>query len=37
MLRAADVAAAVMQIVNAPAHACPVEISLEPQTDPMKR
>jgi NADP-dependent 3-hydroxy acid dehydrogenase YdfG len=37
MLRAADVAAAVMQIVNAPAHACPVEISLEPQADPMKR
>ena len=37
MLRAADVAAAVMQIVNAPVHACPVEISLEPQADPMKR
>jgi len=37
MLRAEDVAAAVMQIVNAPAHACPLEISLEPQTDPMRR
>jgi NAD(P)-dependent dehydrogenase (short-subunit alcohol dehydrogenase family) len=37
MLRAEDVASAVMQIVNAPAHACPVEISLEPQTDPMRK
>ena len=36
MLRAEDVAAAVMHIVNAPAHACPVEISLEPQIDPMR-
>ncbi|HKM99648.1 MAG TPA: SDR family oxidoreductase [Candidatus Binataceae bacterium] len=37
MLRPEDVAAAIMQIVNAPAHACPVEISLEPQSDPMRR
>lgn len=37
MLRAEDVASAVMQIVNAPAHACPVEISLEPQTDPIRK
>jgi NADP-dependent 3-hydroxy acid dehydrogenase YdfG len=37
MLRAEDVASAVMAIVNAPAHACPVEISLEPQADPMRR
>jgi NADP-dependent 3-hydroxy acid dehydrogenase YdfG len=37
MLRAEDVASAVLQIVNAPAHACPVEISLEPQTDPMRK
>lgn len=37
MLRADDVAAALMHIVNAPAHACPVEISLEPQNDPMRR
>jgi NADP-dependent 3-hydroxy acid dehydrogenase YdfG len=37
MLHAEDVAAAVMQIVNAPPHACPVEIALEPQADPMKR
>jgi NADP-dependent 3-hydroxy acid dehydrogenase YdfG len=37
MLHADDVAAAVMQIVNAPPHACPVEIAVEPQADPMKR
>ncbi|MGO9602824.1 MAG: SDR family oxidoreductase [Candidatus Binataceae bacterium] len=37
MLRPEDVAAAILQIVNAPAHACPVEISLEPQSDPMRR
>lgn len=35
MLRPEDVASAVMQIVNAPAHACPLEISLEPQSDPL--
>ena len=37
MLRTEDVASAVMTIVNAPAHACPVEISLEPQADPMRK
>ena len=34
MLSPADVAHAVMQVVNSPAHACPVEITLEPQFDP---
>jgi len=34
MLSTADVARAVMQIVNAPAGACPVEVTLEPQRDP---
>ena len=34
MLSPADVAHAVMQIVNSPARACPVEITLEPQFDP---
>ncbi|MGH7923529.1 MAG: SDR family oxidoreductase [Candidatus Binatus sp.] len=34
MLSAADVAQAVMQIVNSPAGACPVEVTLEPQLDP---
>jgi NADP-dependent 3-hydroxy acid dehydrogenase YdfG len=34
MLSPADVAQAVMQIVNFPARACPVEITLEPQFDP---
>jgi len=34
MLSPADVAQAVMQIVNSPAGACPVEITLEPQFDP---
>ncbi|SRR5579885_42370 len=37
MLRAEDVAAAVMQIIKAPARACPVEISLEPQSDPLSK
>lgn len=37
MLRAEDVAAALMHIVKAPAHACPVEISLEPQSDPLRK
>ncbi len=32
MLSTADVAQAVMQIVNAPAGACPVEVTLEPQS-----
>jgi short-subunit dehydrogenase len=35
MLRAEDVADAVMQIVRAPAHACPIEVVLEPQIDPI--
>ena len=34
MLSADDVAHAVMQIVNSPAGACPVEVTLEPQIDP---
>jgi NADP-dependent 3-hydroxy acid dehydrogenase YdfG len=34
MLSAGDVARAVMQLVNSPAGACPVEVTLEPQFDP---
>jgi short-subunit dehydrogenase len=34
MLSTADVARAVMQIVNSPAGACAVEVTLEPQLDP---
>jgi NAD(P)-dependent dehydrogenase (short-subunit alcohol dehydrogenase family) len=34
MLSTADVARAVMQIVNSPTGACPVEVTLEPQMDP---
>ena len=34
MLSTDDVAHAVMQIVNSPARACPVEVTLEPQLDP---
>ncbi len=34
MLSTADVAQVVMQIVNSPAGACPVEVMLEPQLDP---
>jgi hypothetical protein len=34
MLSTADVAQAVMQIVNSPTGACPVEVTLEPQLDP---
>jgi NADP-dependent 3-hydroxy acid dehydrogenase YdfG len=37
MLTTADVAQAVMQIVNSPAGACPVEITLEPQLDPERQ
>ena len=37
MLSTADVARAVMQIVNAPAGACPVEVTLEPQLDPERQ
>jgi NAD(P)-dependent dehydrogenase (short-subunit alcohol dehydrogenase family) len=36
MLRAEDVAAAVMQAVKAPAGACPIEIVLQPQRDPLR-
>ncbi|MGH7933369.1 MAG: SDR family oxidoreductase [Candidatus Binataceae bacterium] len=36
MLTAADVAAAAMSIVNAPPGACPLEIVIEPQRDPMR-
>jgi NAD(P)-dependent dehydrogenase (short-subunit alcohol dehydrogenase family) len=34
MLSTTDVARAVIQIVNSPAGACPVEVTLEPQIDP---
>jgi NADP-dependent 3-hydroxy acid dehydrogenase YdfG len=34
MLSTADVARAVMHIVNSPARSCPVEVTLEPQFDP---
>jgi dehydrogenase/reductase SDR family member 4 len=37
MLSTGDVAQAVMQIVNAPASACPVEVTLEPQLDPERQ
>jgi NAD(P)-dependent dehydrogenase (short-subunit alcohol dehydrogenase family) len=36
MIRPEDVAGAVMTIVNAPAGACPVELVLEPQRDPIR-
>lgn len=36
MLAPSDVAAAVMHIINSSARACPVEITLEPQFDPMR-
>jgi NAD(P)-dependent dehydrogenase (short-subunit alcohol dehydrogenase family) len=36
MLQPEDLASAVMTIVNAPPHACPVELVLEPQRDPMR-
>jgi len=36
MLAPGDVAEAVMQVIRAPARACPVEITLEPQRDPMR-
>ena len=36
MLRAEDVAAAVMQVIAAPPGACPVEIALEPLNDPLR-
>ncbi len=37
MLAPDDIAEAVMQIVRTPARACPVEIAIEPQADPMAR
>jgi len=36
MLRADDVAAAVMSVVNAPAGVCPVELVMQPQRDPLR-
>src|SRR5712691_11300303 len=36
MLKPADVAAAVMSIINAPEGACPLEVVLEPQRDPLR-
>jgi short-subunit dehydrogenase len=35
MLQPADVARAVMQVIDSPPHLCPLEIRLEPQRDPM--
>jgi hypothetical protein len=34
MISPEDVAAAMMQIVNSPARTCPIEVILEPQSDP---
>jgi hypothetical protein len=34
MLAPEDVAGAVMSVLRTPAHACPVEIALEPQRSP---
>jgi NAD(P)-dependent dehydrogenase (short-subunit alcohol dehydrogenase family) len=36
MLRPDDIAAAVMGVVNAPPHVCPLEVVLEPARDPMR-
>lgn len=36
MLQPQDIAAAVMGVVNAPPHVCPVEVVLEPARDPMR-
>ena len=36
MLKPPDVATAVMSIINAPEGACPLEVVLEPQRDPMR-
>jgi NAD(P)-dependent dehydrogenase (short-subunit alcohol dehydrogenase family) len=36
MLRPEDVAAAVMSVVKAPPHVCPVEVVVEPARDPMR-
>ena len=37
MMRAEDIAAAVVQTIDAPAGTCPVEIVLQPQNDPLQR
>ncbi len=37
MLRPADIANAVTQVIDAPAHLCPLEIALEPQRAPLGR
>ena len=37
MLKPADVANAVMQMIEAPPHLCPLELALEPQRDPLGR
>jgi 3-oxoacyl-[acyl-carrier protein] reductase len=37
MLKPADVARVVMQVIDAPPHLCPLEITLEPQRDPLGR
>lgn len=36
MLQPEDIAAAVMNVVNAPRHICPVEVVIEPARDPMR-
>ena len=36
MLQPEDIAAAVMGVVNAPPHVCPVEVVVEPARDPMR-
>jgi NAD(P)-dependent dehydrogenase (short-subunit alcohol dehydrogenase family) len=36
MLQPADIAAAVMSVVNSPRHLCPVEVVVEPARDPMR-
>ena len=36
MLQSEDIAAAVMGVVNAPPHVCPLEVVLEPARDPMR-
>jgi 2-hydroxycyclohexanecarboxyl-CoA dehydrogenase len=37
MLQPEDIAAAVMSVVNAPRHVCPMELVVEPARDPMNR
>jgi NAD(P)-dependent dehydrogenase (short-subunit alcohol dehydrogenase family) len=36
MLQPEDIAAAVMTVVNAPSHVCPLEVELEPARDPIR-